>query len=258
MDAKNNTVEKSSSNLRRVFSHVFDWDKMDVNYSKVDLSDKCIFAMPSSYEWHLIYFDNDLDLLISERVVPGIQYWHDYSSKYSDVFLKNNKIGLKVDICTQYKNVFELLSINSKINLSHADMMTIFKWKPIIAYYAHRIWNQEQDIILPLREDIPVPESILENYNSNPDESLDRYPYMRFGNIFFTRKEIITIRLLLSNRKAKEISAIQRCSVTTENARIQRIKEKLSCKHDSLIELIKTLKEHDITLSCLDRLTVYP
>ncbi len=58
MDVTNNVVEKNSLNLRRVFAHYFDWNNMDVTYSKVDLINKCIYVMPSNYEWHLLSFQS--------------------------------------------------------------------------------------------------------------------------------------------------------------------------------------------------------
>lgn len=54
---------------------------------------------------------------------------------------------------------------------------------------------------------------------------------MRFGEIIFTRKEMITIRHLLSHRKIKEIAAIQGCSLSVEQQRIHRIKEKVGCHY---------------------------
>ncbi|MBN6367861.1 hypothetical protein JZL89_21230, partial [Providencia rettgeri] len=82
--------------------------------------------------------------------------------------------------------------------------------------------------------------------------------YMRFGNIRFTRKEMITIRLLLSHCRVKEISYIQGCSEATENKRILRIKEKLGCSYTSPSGLFQALKENGITLACLESLVSYP
>lgn len=87
---------------------------------------------------------------------------------------------------------------------------------------------------------------------------LDIHQYMRFGNIRFTRKEMITIRLLLSHCKVKEISYIQGCAEANEHKRIQRIKEKLGCPHVSSSGLFTVLKEHGITLACLETLVSYP
>ncbi len=87
---------------------------------------------------------------------------------------------------------------------------------------------------------------------------IDIHQYMRFGNIRLTRKEILTIRLLLSHRKIKEISAIQGCSEASEHKRIQRIKEKLGCPHASSGGVFNALKENGITLACLDTLVNLP
>lgn len=81
---------------------------------------------------------------------------------------------------------------------------------------------------------------------------------MRFGHIRFTRKEMITIRLLLSHCKVKEISYIQGCSEATENKRIQRIKEKLGYPYVSSSGLFTALKEQGITLACLETLIDLP
>lgn len=80
---------------------------------------------------------------------------------------------------------------------------------------------------------------------------LDTHKFIRFGNVVFTQKEMLTIRLLLSQYKLKEISYIQGCSETSEHKRIQNIKDKLGCPHASSSGLFKVLKEHGITLACL-------
>ncbi|WP_145520738.1 hypothetical protein [Yersinia mollaretii] len=257
MDVKNNLMEKTILKLRNTFSAYFDWNSMEVNYAKVDVKNKSIFAMPSNYEWHLIYFDENLDLKTSERLTPGVQHWNNYSSKFSETLRKNNKRGSKVDVCTQNSNTFEIITVNSINKLSFSDMVTIYKWKPIIADYAHREWRKNQDIVLPLRESITLPKNCQKIIHSS-DELLGIHPYMRFGDIKFTQKEIITIRLLLSHLKVKQICTIQGCSLTSEHKRIQRIKEKLNCKYHSLGGLFNALKEHGVTLSCLEAFIAYP
>nr|EHZ7766319.1 hypothetical protein [Providencia rettgeri]EIJ7169461.1 hypothetical protein [Providencia rettgeri] len=131
------------------------------------------------------------------------------------------------------------------------------KCRPTIADYAHGIWKSNDDY-LPLRENIELlVENNLDN-NEKEAEILDVHQYMRFGNIRFTRKEIVTIRLLLSHCKVKEISYIQGCSEVCEHKRIQRIKEKLDCPHASSSGLFMALKENGITLACLETLVSYP
>ncbi len=68
---------------------------------------------------------------------------------------------------------------------------------------------------------------------------------------------MITIRLLLSHCKVKEISYIQGCSEASENRRIQNIKEKLF-PYASSSGLFTALKEQGITLACLETLIDLP
>ncbi|MBO3021199.1 hypothetical protein J0A81_21935, partial [Providencia rettgeri] len=136
----------------------------------------------------------------------------------------------------------------------------LYKCRPTIIDFAYESWKKDKDnyTILPLREEIKFPVNIVNKRSEQEFEPLDIHPYMRFGNIRFTRKEIITIRLLLSHCRVKEISYMQGCSEATENKRIQRIKEKLGCSYTSPSGLFQALKENGITLACLESLVSYP
>ncbi|EKT60281.1 helix-turn-helix transcriptional regulator [Providencia burhodogranariea] len=191
---------------------------------------------------------------MSERLTSGIQYWSGYSNDFVKTLKKTGKNKLKVDFCTQYDDVFEITSINSIKNLSLSDMMAVYKYRPIIADYAHKIWSQDSEVALPIRENILLSSDEIKNIDRTSSELLDAHQYMRFGNIRFTRKEVITIRLFLSHCRVKEISAIQGCSEASEHKRIQRIKEKLNCPYVSPSGLFTALKEQGITLACLETL----
>jgi len=186
-------------------------------------------------------------------------YWV-YRQRLPFILKKTEKNKLKIDFCTQYDNTFEVISINSKKAISIADMTAIYKYRPTISDYAHKIWNQKPEIVLPIRADIPLSSDVLKQTNTEGQsiELLDVHQYMRFGHIRFTRKEIITIRLLLSLCRVKEISAIQGCSEASEHKRIQRIKEKLNCPYVSPSGLFNALKEQGITLACLETLVSFP
>lgn len=257
MDVKNVFLEKSCADLKDIFSNYFDWNDIDLSFSRVDVSNKQVNIISNNYEWLLVYWDADLDKLMSERLSSGIQYWNNYSKAYMETLLRTKKNELKVDFCTKYGSVYEITSINSKRKLSVKEMLAIYKCRPTIADYAHGIWKSNDDY-LPLRENI---ELLVENNlddNEKETEILDMHQYMRFGNIRFTRKEVVTIRLLLSHCKVKEISYIQGCSEVCEHKRIQRIKEKLGCPHASSSGLFMALKENGITLACLETLVSYP
>ncbi|BBG60122.1 Uncharacterised protein [Providencia rustigianii] len=258
MNIESDFLEKSCNGLRNIFSSQFNWDDMDLSFSRVDLSERKIFTISSNYEWVLIYWSDDLDLLISERLSSGIQYWDNYSKAYTDTLVKVDKKKIKVDLCTKYGNVFELASINSKSKLSIKEINAIYKYRAIVSDYAQSIWQKDDDSFLPQRENIILSTGGNGSKNEVDNDLLDIHQYMRFGNIRFTRKEMITIRLLLSHCKVKEISYIQGCAEANEHKRIQRIKEKLNCPHVSSSGLFTVLKDHGITLACLEMLVSYP
>lgn len=258
MNIKSVLLEKICLNLKIHFSNYFDWENIDLSYLHVDIINKKIYILSSNYDWQLMCCDDDLDLMISERLTSGIKYWNSYSQSYLKALSKTEKNKLKIDFFIKYSNIFEITSINSKKQISVRDMMNIYKYRPTIADYAHRIWKQDPEIALPLRADVSLPSDVLKNTENKSSELLDIHQYMRFGNIRFTRKEIITIRLLLSHCRVKEISAIQGCSEASEHKRIQRIKEKLDCPYASPSGLFKVLKEHGITLACLETLVSFP
>lgn len=258
MNIENKNLELSCFNLKNDFSNHFDWNDIDIAFFRVDVTNKKINSISNNYEWKLVYWDDDLDLLVGERLTSGIQYWNNYSEAYAKTLAKTEKRAIKVDFCTQYGNTYDVISINSKQRISITDMMKIYKYRPTIADYAHRIWAKNAELALPLRTENIILSNHSENIEDEKSELLDIHQYMRFGNVRFTRKEIITIRLLLSHCRVKEISAIQGCSEASENKRIQRIKEKLDCPHVSSSGFFNILKENGITLACLETLVRYP
>lgn len=253
MDATNNQFEINCTKMRSAFANCFDWSDYDINYVLIDVNNKNINGITSNYEWHLLCWEDDLDLQISERLATGIQYWKNYSPMFLASLLKfkNGRFKEKTDICTRHDSTFELISINSRKTLSPKDILAAIKFKPILSDYTYQLWKKQNQkkTALPLRENITLDKIIA---NNTHEDALDYHHYMRFGNIRFTQKEVITIRLLLSHRKVKEIAAFQGCTTTTERIRIHRIKEKLNCQHQSPASLFKALKEHGVTLACLD------
>ncbi|HEN3482433.1 TPA: hypothetical protein U5D84_004209 [Yersinia enterocolitica] len=258
MDVNNKLMESNIKTMRAAFGNYFDFNCMDINYSVIDLDEKSILTLPSNYEWHLMYWNDNLDLHISERILPGIQYWCNYSSCYSETLSKSAKRETKVDICTQTGRIFEIMSVNSDRKLSTREVLAILKYKPVISDFARKLWKppKQKNILLPVRETIHIP--TIKKMESEHDDVLNYHPYMRFGEIVFTRKEMITIRHLLSHRIIKEIAAIQGCSLSVERQRIHRIKEKMNCQYQPLSALFNAFKIHGVTLSCMDIFITYP
>lgn len=253
MDIESISLEKGCFSFKDDFVNCFDWNDIDFSFSKVDLNTKEVSTLSSNYEWLLMYWDADLDLSISERLGAGIQFWNDYSNAHISTLSKTQKNKFKLDFCFNHKNVFEIASINSNKELSVADIIKIHNHRHIISDYADRLWKNYQQMVLPMRENISLPIIGIEDQKVK-QQPIDIHGFMKFGDVRFTRKEMITICMLLSQCRIKEISAIQGCSENSEHKRIMNIKEKLGCPHASPSGLFKAFKERGITLACLDTL----
>ncbi|ENU1228256.1 MULTISPECIES: helix-turn-helix transcriptional regulator [Providencia] len=258
MNIENGLFENVCTEFSDLFSIYFDWDEIDLTYFRVDMENKEISIVSNNYEWQLICWDDDLDLFMEERLKSSIQYWGNYSEAYNITLEKSTKNKFKIDLCARYENSFEITTVNSNKQLTLSEMLSIYKHRPIISEYANQIWKKNPEVTLPMRANIPITTQLLGQTKNVAPELLNPQKYMRFGHIRFTRKEMITIRLLLSHCKVKEISYIQGCSEASENRRIQNIKEKLGCPYVSSSGLFAALKEQGITLACLETLIDLP
>ncbi|MEX5904323.1 hypothetical protein [Providencia hangzhouensis] len=71
-------LELSCSGFGSKFLKYFDWNDIDVTYSRVDLINHSVRTISSNYNWVLMVWDDDLDKKVKERLIPGIQYWNNY------------------------------------------------------------------------------------------------------------------------------------------------------------------------------------
>nr|ELR5131795.1 hypothetical protein [Providencia rettgeri] len=104
-------------------------------------------------------------------------------------------------------------------------LLTLYQWRSIVSEYAYKQWSENKTVALPLRQKIELdePEPIICRGKETPN-------FIRFGQLSFSNKEALTIRLLLSHRNIKEISRIQGCSEDEEYRRLNNIKKKLNCE----------------------------
>ncbi|MEX9941308.1 hypothetical protein AB7Z36_13600 [Providencia rettgeri] len=258
MNAESQVFEDVCSNFKNEFINIFDWHDVDVTYFCVDLKNKTMHIASNNYEWQLISLNSGLDLLVEERLKSSIQYWNNYPEVFMKILAKSKKSKFKVDFCNRYGSTFEITTVNSNKQLTLSEMLSIYKHRPMISEYAHQLWKKNPDVTLPMRANIPIKTQLLGQTKNVAPELLNPQKYMHFGHIRFTRKEMITIRLLLSHCKVKEISYIQGCSEASENRRIQKIKEKLGFPYVSSSGLFTALKEQGITLACLETLIDLP
>lgn len=114
MDIKNELLEGSCNKFGNSFLNYFNWNDIDISLTRVDIKNKKVNVISSNYEWVLICWGDDLDLLIGERLRSGLQYWNDYSDAYNKTLSKLNENKFKIDFCTKYLDSYEIFSINSK------------------------------------------------------------------------------------------------------------------------------------------------
>lgn len=252
MNIKNTLIENACYEFKERFSNIFDWNEIDVTINKINTNNKSVNIISNNYEWQLMCWDDDLDLFVNERLKSKIQYWNFYSSPFKKTLAKAEKNKFKIDICCRYGDVFEITTINAKRELTLSDMIQFYSLKPILSDYAHRVWSKTPELLLPLRAYVPKPSNTSDIKNSDRYQLSSEYKYFRFGDIRFTHKEMVTIRMLLASCRIKEISYHQGCSEACEHKRIQKIKEKLGCPYASSSGLFRALKEHGVTLACLE------
>lgn len=247
MNVANARMACHSQQLRKHCASYFDWDNTDIAFSRIDTQIQSVLTLPSDYDWHLSYWDNNLDKQLNERLIPGIHTWTRYSPQHIQLLEKSDKKNIKIDICTRYDHFFDILSIQTSFPLTTPNLTQLLKIKGYLCAYATKIWKKNTDgIMLPLRKP-------LSSDDSKPDQKY-QHPQSRvqFGNIRLTEKEMFTIRCILSHRQIKEIAGLQQCSVTAEKKRLLNIKEKLGCTGQSAANFFAQLKKHGITETCLD------
>lgn len=253
MDIENNRMEKISTRMKLDLYNYFDWNDIGIHYTVINVDERNIYTLSSDYEWQLIYWHHDMDLSLKERLFAGVQYWSNYSDAYQKILTKLDKGNKKIDFCNRYNNLFEIFSLNANHKVPYDHLLSLYRWRSIVSEYAYEKWSENKTVALPLRQKIELDETAPIICRGNEISN-----YIRFGQLSFSNKEVLTIRLLLSHRNINEISRIQGCSEATENKCILRIKEKLGCSYTSPSGLFQALKENGITLACLESLVSYP
>lgn len=128
MDVKSELLEKTCLDLTKNFSNYFNWNEIDLTLNHINIEAKEVYIISNNHEWQLMCWDDDLDLLVNERLNSGTQYWNNYSNAFKKTLAKADKRELKVDFCAKYGNTFEITTINSNRQLSLSDMMAIHRY----------------------------------------------------------------------------------------------------------------------------------
>lgn len=249
MNVSNTKTSHQCQQLKKDFFNHFDWETTDISFSRINVQQRSIMTVSSDYDWHLCYWDNDLDLKLNERLIPGIRTWNQYSQAHTQLLKIKNKY-IKIDICNQYENSFDLFSIRTV--QPFVDIPYLLRLKGYLCSWSVSIWKKYSDTItLPFRSDVNL---CLKQEINKPDLKIN---HIQFGHIRLTKKEMITVSCLLQHRQLKETAAIQQCSQTAEKKRLMNIRKKLGCTHQSNFVFFNALKKYGITAACLEDFTTF-
>lgn len=245
MDVRSNCLEKASKRFKNEFNKLFFNGYSEITHTKINLTEGYVSTLPSDYQWHIYYWENNLDLHLNERCTLGIHSWNDYSEIHKSIIENNDKNIIKLDICSKKNHEIELFSVSKEKNSTLSDLSETLRLKAFVGHYAHMIRNElGDDIAIPLRK------QITENRYSDIQFE-NEYPYSYFNGIKFTSLEMMTISLLLQLKTVKEIATSNGCSETAEKNRINRIKQKMNCENKPLSKLFSSLRENGVTGACL-------
>lgn len=240
MDVKNKFMEKTSLKFKRDFYYYLDENNIEVTCTRVDIPKNEINTISSNYEWVLNYWEEDLDLYLNERLTPGFKFWSGYSEHHNNIFFNDNDLKCRVDICMKYGRIYEIVSFKMKRELLIKDINQLFKLRGVFSDYANLNWYGKDKVILPLRS------------NLSEDSCLISKDGIFLGDVYLTRKELLSLKLLLSNKNINEVSAIQGNEVEDEIRIVSAILKKFGD------DFVKTLNYHGITLSILNLFCLYP
>jgi hypothetical protein len=219
-------------------------DPIHISYSVVSVDNRSIYTISTDYNWHLSYWEHDLNQTVSKRLSPGISFWQDKGAEHL-ALLSLHHISHKVDytwISPQSHQV-EIISLAGHHPLSSRETHQLASIRPLLAYEAHQLWQKNNVDALPYEPDILplIP----------PDDFAEEPSHFRFGDITLTKREMSTIRQLLAFHSVKVIAWQHRCSESAEIKRIETIKKKIGCSGNRAV-FFQLLRQYGITEACLD------
>lgn len=257
MDIHSPTQEKLSKHFKEQIHFSLGLSHFEVSFSLIDSMQKTILAASTDYQWHLGYWDANLDKKLSQRLVPGIATWDDYGRQHIDVLREyKSPDSSKVDICTQHDNLFELLSITLPAKANFRQISQLFSIKPAVSALASKIFKQHShEVLLPFRGQTKLasPVSFLDKEN----RGLQHANTYQFGDLRLTTLEMDTIRLLLMHRSIKEIANLHKCHEKVERKRLNNIKRKTGGEFYPMSYLFDQLQKHGVIQACLNSYIIF-
>ncbi|MDV5226683.1 hypothetical protein RZ760_012175 [Providencia rettgeri] len=237
-------MEKASLKFKKDLHCYLDLNNIEATCTQVDIINNEINTITSNYGWLLSYWGKDLDLCLNERLIPGFKLWSNYSDHYNNKLLNKANLKCRADLCIKYGNIYEIISFKLKGNVSNKDIMYLYRIRGVLSEYAKLNWYGKDKVSLPLRIDVT------ENVKYTEEDKI------YFGDFYLTRKEFLSVKLLLLNKSIDEISTIQGNGTSDELNRLDSIMKRL--KGSAKGDIIKTFRHNGITLPILNAFSLYP
>ena len=245
MDVTNQKVEQSASQITSwIKANLGYLDVNEATFMHINTKESYIHAWPTHYEWHLSYWDNDLDLQLHQRLQTNHQTWNELSQEHQQVLYRQFHQTHKTDISIYYDGIYEILSVHTQQALSPNAYVVLKQALHALSHQAaiKRKQNKVEQCFLPLRDHriryLNQPQHGFSNthlFTNNKNFSIQ--------GIRFTGLELETIHHLMLMRTYKEIAFIYQCSETAIRKRILNIKRKnsvtLLCQRLKWLEIYK-------------------
>jgi DNA-binding CsgD family transcriptional regulator len=224
--------------------YLSEYGVFEVNYTRFDTVKKTWMVMPSMYDWYCKFMEQDLDLHIAPRLIPGWRFWEseDLTFQNYQKFLNKKDVSNpnKCQIVSEIPYGFEMLAVSSYQRLTKHEQIPLERALRNLSYHASCVLKMKPNLLLDFRgaESIPSAKYIVQT----------EIPYQKsnFKGLILTAKEQLYIEYMLFNLTYKEIAYQQRCSETAVRKVVFNIKRKLGCEHLPVSKLLIKLNEYGV------------
>lgn len=119
-----------------------------ISFSRVNTQTHTLKTISTSYEWHLDYWAEKLNLHVASRILSGVTDWQNKNKPHLQ-FLAEHHIPFKTDYTFASGNHVDILSIATDRKLTPVDIAELGRIKPMVNYHVNQLWRQNAVESLP-------------------------------------------------------------------------------------------------------------
>ncbi|MCL9783506.1 hypothetical protein M9194_18935 [Vibrio sp. S4M6] len=246
MDVTCANMEAACHEFRTLFKSL-PTNVLHISFTTIEPSSQSLKTISSQYHWHVSYWEENLNLRVASRMKSGISDWQKKDRPHQS-FLLHHNVPYKTDVTQVLRNKVDILSIATKQPLGNYHQQQLLRAKSAVSFHANKLWRKHSVSALPLQS----------GNHCEPTQPLGiplDQEHFQFADIILTRKELSTIKMLLSLKSPKEIAWCHQCSESAERKRIDIIKRKLGCQGKPKSHLFNALTQYGIAQTCWDSYT---